>query len=475
MTQEIKQVLQDQKAIWQQETTALKDSLVDARKEMDSAKADSVGILQSSRSALSDLKEEQNLALEDSRAQSNAALFEARNTLKESQREYQEESKSVARDLFAGMNVAKKTMRRGQKAQRRDAKHSNRKVLAALKIGKKKRISELKQDSSRKKFRKKRNVQTARKQIKKQKRIRNLEKRQAVLRTSRSKIADRKKTEKRKTERRKSQKRSIVRKKKSVVREKKVERRLAVKAASDLRSSQDKQNKINEETLKSLDREFDKEIDVPEIKETEKKPEQGKVVEEEAEVVVASLPNTPVKSSEETPQAKLSRFSKNISGLKNNLKNNGGNPGTLLAKLGEDYLEAQRFMDSQMDDEEKQNLLDLSENGDLVLGSYEQAAWAYKLALDCNHRSAGTHLKIGKIYDEMKDGQNALMYAKLAHQIFKRNHNSSQMKETQSFIDLLTTKYKNQSEKKWCTKDNISFIVGVTISTGSINIIDLEV
>jgi len=31
---------------------------VDARKEMDSAKADSVGILQSSRSALSDLKEE---------------------------------------------------------------------------------------------------------------------------------------------------------------------------------------------------------------------------------------------------------------------------------------------------------------------------------------------------------------------------------------------------------------------------------
>tara|TARA_B100000446_G_scaffold132086_1_gene124118 strand:+ start:702 stop:1028 length:327 start_codon:yes stop_codon:yes gene_type:complete len=58
MTQEIKQVLRDQKAIWQQETTALKDSLVDARKEMDSAKADSVGILQSSRSALSDLKEE---------------------------------------------------------------------------------------------------------------------------------------------------------------------------------------------------------------------------------------------------------------------------------------------------------------------------------------------------------------------------------------------------------------------------------
>ena len=125
MTQEIKQVLQDQKPIWQQETTALKDSLVDARKEMDSAKADSVGILQSSCSALSDLKEEQNLALEDSRAQSNVALFEARNTLKESQREYQEESKGVARDLFAGMNVAKKTMLSFSKPQIPFLSHPN--------------------------------------------------------------------------------------------------------------------------------------------------------------------------------------------------------------------------------------------------------------------------------------------------------------------------------------------------------------
>ena len=96
-------------------------------------------------------------------------------------------------------------------------------------------------------------------------------------------------------------------------------------------------------------------------------------MEDEAEVVVASLPDTPVKSSEESPQAKLFRFSKNISGLKNNLKNNGGNPGTLLAKLGDAYLAAQRFMDSERDPEERQKLLDLSDNGDLLLGSYEQA------------------------------------------------------------------------------------------------------
>jgi hypothetical protein len=70
------------------------------------------------------------------------------------------------------------------------------------------------------------------------------------------------------------------------------------------------------------------------------------------------------------------------------------------------------------------------------------------LALAFNHKSAETHLKIGKIYDEMQDGKNALMFANLAHQIFKRNHKSSQMDEAQSFIDQLTAKYENKPEKK---------------------------
>ena len=89
------------------------------------------------------------------------------------------------------------------------------------------------------------------------------------------------------------------------------------------------------------------------IKEIEKKPKQEKAVEDEAELVVASLPDAPVKSSEESPQAKLSRFSKNISSLKNNLKNTNSNPEALLAKLGDAYLEAQRFMNSQTDTEER--------------------------------------------------------------------------------------------------------------------------
>ena len=134
--------------------------------------------------------------------------------------------------------------------------------------------------------------------------------------------------------------------------------------------------------------------------------------------------------------------------MKKDIKNSRGNPGALLAKLGDAYLEAQRFMDSQKDENERQKLLDLSGNRDLLLGSYEQAAWAYKLALTFNHQKAETHLKIGKIYDEMEDGKNALMFANLARQIFKRSHKSNQLKETQSFIDTLNAKYENKSGKK---------------------------
>jgi len=375
MTKEIKQVLDDQKEIWKQETAALKDSLVEARAEMDSAKVDSDAVLQSSRSAFKVFQQEKIVTMADSQAKSNAAMLEASNTFEISQQDYKQDSKIIAQNLKAGIKETRDSMKRMQKGQKRDSKNSRRDVLAALNKAKNKRLAELKRGSVRKKLSKKKALRPKRKRIQKPK----------------PEVVDRK-------------------------------------------------------TIK--------------IKEIEKKPKQEKAVEDEAELVVASLPDAPVKSSEESPQAKLSRFSKNISSLKNNLKNTNGNPEALLAKLGDAYLEAQRFMNSQTDTEERQNLLDLSDNGDLLLGSYEQAAWAYKLALTFNRKNAETHLKIGKIYDEMEDGRNALMYTKLAHQIFKRNHNSRQMEATQSFIDLLTTKYENKSGKKGCMTDNVLSISG---------------
>lgn len=396
LTKEIKEVLDEQKEVWKQETAALQGSLVEARNEMNSAKVDTEQALQSSRAASNDIKKEQKMTLDDSRAKSDAAMFEAGTTFKKSQSDYKQASKNIAQELMADMKETRETMQRKQKAQKQDSKNSQQEVLAALKKTKKQRIAELKRDSNRKKLRKKKYVRSAKKQTRKQKI---------------SKKPKRQKT-KRQSTRRKTKKRIDA---KSAPKQ----LDLAIKEGQALPDSRGKQDKP-------------KDVATP------------KILDEGEAITVAKAP---AKTSEESPQEKASQFSKNIASLKGELKNKSGDPGALLEKLGDAYLEAQRFINSQKDDEERQKIFDLSDNENLVLGSYEQAAWAYKLSLTFNNKSAETHLKIGKIYAEMGDGRNALMYAKLAHQIFKKHDNSKQMEETQTFIEKLIAKYKDKLEK----------------------------
>jgi hypothetical protein len=107
-------------------------------------------------------------------------------------------------------------------------------------------------------------------------------------------------------------------------------------------------------------------------------------------------------------------------------------------------LEAQRFVDSR-DNMEKVALLQFANKKSLPLGSYEQAAWAFKIALTFNTNKAETHMQIGKIYDEVNDGENAIMYARLAHLLFTKNEKVTKMEESQSFIESLTIKYKDKA------------------------------
>jgi len=51
------------------------------------------------------------------------------------------------------------------------------------------------------------------------------------------------------------------------------------------------------------------------------------------------------------------------------------------------------------------------------------------------------HLEIWKIYNEVNDGDNTIIYSKLAHLLFKKNKNSSKMQEARNFIKSLTIKY----------------------------------
>ena len=51
------------------------------------------------------------------------------------------------------------------------------------------------------------------------------------------------------------------------------------------------------------------------------------------------------------------------------------------------------------------------------------------------------HLEIGEIYNEVNDGDNAIIYSKLPHLLFIKNKNSSKMQEAQNLIESLTIKY----------------------------------
>ena len=400
LTKEIKEVLDEQKEVWKQETAALQGSLVEARNEMNSAKVDTDAALEESRSASNQIKKEQQLTMADSRAKSGAAMYEAGSDFKQSQSDYKQASKSIALELMADMKETRKTMQRRQEIQKRDSENSQQEVLAALKNTKRQRIAELKRDSNRSKLKKKRYARPTKKRTRKPK-----PRKKPVSQASRGQQA-RKKAEKQ-------------------IDTKSGDKQLdlAIKEDQPLPDSLGRQEQPKGvATPRTLD----------------------EATDEGEEVTVA---DARAKTSEETLQEKTSRFSRNIANIKGELRNKSGNPGALLAKLGDAYLEAQHFINSQKDEEERQKIFDFSDNQNLILGSYEQAAWAYKLSLTFNHKSAETHLKIGKIYAEMGDERNALMYAKLAHQIFKRHDNSKQMEETQTFINMLTSKFKNKSEK----------------------------
>jgi hypothetical protein len=378
LTKDIKQVLQDQKAVWKQETADLQDSLVEARKEMNSAKVDSKEVLKSSRSALGAIKKESALTLADSQAQSNSAMLDAKNSLQKSQKDYQKNSKSVVQELTADMKEARESMKRRQSAQRKDSNNAQREVLAALKTTKKKRISELRQDAIRQGAQSKKDARSTVKQSRKQSRVKNVEKRQALLRNSRTKVLDNINSKKRATQNRKTQKKSI-RKEKIV--KKRVAHRKASQKDSVLQGSQDRQNnKIIVESPKVLDKNFNRTFGETGLKENKKKVAPENLLENQTESIVATLPDTTANTHEETSQDKLSQFSKNITDLKKQIQNSQGNPEILFIKLGDDYLDAQRFMDAQKDTQERKSLLDFSEDKKLLLGSYEQATWAYKLA-----------------------------------------------------------------------------------------------
>jgi len=147
-----------------------------------------------------------------------------------------------------------------------------------------------------------------------------------------------------------------------------------------------------------------------------------------------------VKVTLEEKKQKLFEFGNQIKILRKKVKAKSGSASKEFIELANKYLETQRFIDS-LDDLEKLALLKISNQKNLHLGSHEHAAWAFKISLDFNRNQGETHLTIGKIYDKISDGENAIMYARLANLVFIKKNNQTKIQEAQSFIESLEKKY----------------------------------
>ena len=151
-----------------------------------------------------------------------------------------------------------------------------------------------------------------------------------------------------------------------------------------------------------------------------------------------------VKATLEEQKQKLFDFGNQIKILRKKVKTKSGSASKEFIEFGNKYLETQRFIDS-LDDLEKLALLTFSNQNNIHLGSYEKAVWAFKIALTFNRNQGETHLTIGKIYDEITDGKNAIMYARLANLVFIKKNNQAKMQEVQSFIESLEKKYDDKN------------------------------
>jgi hypothetical protein len=386
LTKEISVVLEDQQHIWKEETVSLQDSLLEAKADLAAAQADTGDVLESTREAYNQFQEDKVVTMNDSKDKSGKAMDEAGQGLQKSKRDYKKASEKTAAEILAGMKEAKDSLKRRQALQKKDAANANRQVLASIQKDRLSRNAEL-QNS---KLQNNANLKKA----KQFGQSNQADTRQASL------------------------------------------RRANTRASAKARTGPKTDGIGDDETGDFGDgvsdargvREFSNDQQ-PSLRDGN-----GSESQEGLEVALTL----------EDQKKRFFEFGNRIKILKKQIEAKSGNASPELIELGYAYLEAQRFIDSR-DDIEKVALLQFANKKGLPLGSYEQAAWAFKIALTFNTNKAETHLQIGKIYDEVNDGDNPIMYSKLAHLFFKKNENASKMEETQNFIESLTIKYEDKA------------------------------
>jgi len=386
MTKEIAVVLEDQQHIWKEETVSLQDSLIEAKADLAAAQADTGDALESTREAYNQFQEDKVVTMDDSKDKSGQAMDEAGRGLQKSKRDYKKASEKTAAEILAGMKEAKDSLKRRQALQKKDAANANRDILASVQKDKISRNAELRNS--------KRQNSADLKKAKQFGQTNQADTRQASL------------------------------------------RKANIKGSAKARTGSKTDNTGDDETGGFGDGVLDARGLLEFSNGPQPSSRDGNGTENQEGLDVAL--------TLEEQKERFFEFGNRIKILKKQIEAKSGNASKELIDLGYAYLEAQRFINSR-DDMEKLALLQFANKKGLPLGSYEQAAWAFKIALTFNTNKAETHMQIGKIYDEVNDGDNAIMYAQLAHLLFKKNKKAAKMEEAQNFIESLTIKYEDKA------------------------------
>jgi hypothetical protein len=386
MTKEIAVVLEDQQHIWKEETVSLQDSLIEAKADLAAAQADTGDALEATREAYDQFQEDKVVTMTDSKDKSGQAMDEAGKGLQKSKRDYKKASEKTAAEILAGMKEAKDSLKRRQALQKKDAANANRDILASVQKDKRSRNAELRKS--------KRQNSADLKKARQFGQTNQADTRQANL------------------------------------------RRANIKGSGKTRTGSNTDNVGDDQTGGFGDGVLDARglLEFSNDQQPSPRDRNGAKNQEGLEVALTL----------EEQKERFFDFGNRIKILKKEIEAKSGNASKELIELGYAYLEAQRFIDSR-DDIEKVALLQFANKKGLPLGSYEQAAWAFKIALTFNTNKAETHMQIGKIYDEVNDGDNAIMYARLAHLLFKKNKKATEMEEAQTFIESLAIKYEDKA------------------------------
>jgi|GEM_PF-3624710 len=133
---------------------------------------------------------------------------------------------------------------------------------------------------------------------------------------------------------------------------------------------------------------------------------------------------------------KLAALSEQIKQLKRQLANGSKNTRSILVDIGKINLLSQRYLGALNSDDRLQ-LIQYADTAKIILGNFDMAVWTLKSALRLNPRDGETHLQLAHIFEEVRDGAEAVHHAKLAEHWFHKQNRRKKAAEAKTLTQSI--------------------------------------